>query len=113
MLKVCLGERGTGEPDDKKVSEIEGWILGRRSPIVETPRTAYSAATDPELTDWLRWASESRGASMFIRTIAEAATIADLPQYALLRTVLLELKRRSARPPSASQPDSRVDSALQ
>jgi hypothetical protein len=34
---------------------------------------------------------------MFIRTIAEAATIADLPHYNLLRPVLLELKRRRPR----------------
>jgi hypothetical protein len=54
----------------------------------------YSAATDAELTDWLRWASESGGASSFIRTIAGAAFMADLPHYALLRPVLLELKRQ-------------------
>src|SRR5260370_41547626 len=37
-------------------------------------------------------ASESGEVPMFIRTIAEAAIIADLPHYNLLRTVLLELK---------------------
>jgi hypothetical protein len=30
---------------------------------------------------------------MFLRTIAEAAFLADLPNHALLRPVLLELKR--------------------
>ena len=29
MLQVCLGQREPGEPDDRKVREIEGWILGR------------------------------------------------------------------------------------
>lgn len=56
----------------------------------------YSANTDPDLHDWLRWASESGETPNFIRTIAEAALIADLPNYALLRPVLLELKRRNS-----------------
>jgi hypothetical protein len=54
----------------------------------------YSANTDPELTDWLRWAFESGEAPSFIRAIAEAALIADLRNYSLLRPVLLELKRQ-------------------
>jgi hypothetical protein len=53
-----------------------------------------SASTDPELADWLRWASESDEVSTFVRTIAEAAFLADLPNYALLRPVLLKSKRR-------------------
>jgi hypothetical protein len=57
----------------------------------------YSANTDPELTLWLRWASESGEVSSFIQTVAEAAAIADLPHYALLRPVLLELKRETPR----------------
>lgn len=54
----------------------------------------YSANTDPDLADWLRWASQSHEVPMFVQTVAEAATIADLPNYALLRPVLLELKRQ-------------------
>jgi hypothetical protein len=54
----------------------------------------YSANTDPELTDWLRWASESHEVPMFVRTVAEAAFLADSPNYALLRPVLLKLKRQ-------------------
>jgi hypothetical protein len=54
----------------------------------------YSANTDPELTDWLRWASESGETPGFVRVINETASIADLPHYALLRLVLLELKRQ-------------------
>jgi hypothetical protein len=53
----------------------------------------YYASTDPELTDWLRWADESGEVPNFIQTVAEAAFLADLPQCALLRPVLLELKR--------------------
>jgi len=30
-LQVCLGQREPGEPDDREVPEIEGWILGRES----------------------------------------------------------------------------------
>ena len=56
----------------------------------------YSANTDPDLRDWLRWASESGEAPSFVRAIAEAAFIADLANYALLRPVLLELKRRNS-----------------
>lgn len=29
MLQVCLGQRGTGEPDEHIILAIEGWILGR------------------------------------------------------------------------------------
>jgi hypothetical protein len=53
-----------------------------------------SASTDLELRDWLRWASESGSTPVFVRTVAEAALIACSPDYALLRPVLLELKRR-------------------
>jgi len=55
-----------------------------------------SAYTDPELQDWLRWASESGNTLSFVRTVAEAAFIACSPDYDLLRPVLLELKRRYA-----------------
>lgn len=54
----------------------------------------YSANTDPELTDWLRWSSERGEVPCFVQTIAGAASIADMPNYAMLRPVLLELKRR-------------------
>jgi hypothetical protein len=57
----------------------------------------YSANTDPELTDWIRWVCESGEVPCFVQTIAEAASIADLPQYALLRPVLLELMRQRPR----------------
>jgi hypothetical protein len=54
----------------------------------------YSAHTDTELADWLRWASESGKAPSFVRALAEAAFLADSPNYALLRPVLLERKRQ-------------------
>jgi hypothetical protein len=53
-----------------------------------------SANTDPELSQWLRWASESGNTPMFVRKVAEAALIACMPDYELLRPVVLELKRR-------------------
>ena len=31
MLQVCLGRREPGEPNDRGVREIEGWILGWES----------------------------------------------------------------------------------
>ncbi len=57
----------------------------------------HSVYDDPDLTDWLRWADESGEVPMFVQTVAEAAFLADLPHYALLRPVLLELKRERPR----------------
>jgi hypothetical protein len=31
MLQICLGQRDSGEPDDKTIRETEGWILGRQA----------------------------------------------------------------------------------
>ena len=53
-------------------------------------------STDGELYDWLRWAEES--GSSFLKTTAEAALIADLGHYNLLRPVLLERKREWPKP---------------
>ena len=53
-----------------------------------------SARTDPELSKWLRLASEQGHTPAFDRTVAEAARMACMPDYVLLRPVLLELKRR-------------------
>ena len=40
MLQVCLGQRASGEPDDKVIREIEGWILGRaHSDAAALPRS--------------------------------------------------------------------------
>jgi hypothetical protein len=93
MLQICLGQRGPGESQDEMIRDIEGWILGRQSQPIEDAPMRYSAATDPELSDWIRWASESGEVPRFDRTVAGAALIADLPHYALLRPVLLKLKR--------------------
>ena len=53
-----------------------------------------SANTDPELSQWLRWATESGDTPMFVRKVADASLIACSPDYVLLRPVLVELKRR-------------------
>jgi hypothetical protein len=53
-----------------------------------------SPHNDPELSQWLRWASEQRSTPTFVGTVAEAARIARSPDYVLLRPVLLELKQR-------------------
>jgi hypothetical protein len=58
----------------------------------------YSVYDDPELTDWLRWAFESGEVPKFVQTVAEAAFLADTSHYALLRPVLLELKRERPHP---------------
>jgi hypothetical protein len=54
----------------------------------------HSANTGPELSQWLRWASERGNTPMFVRTVAEAARMACIPDYVLLRPVLAERKRR-------------------
>jgi len=56
--------------------------------------TNCSAHTDPGLREWLRWASEGGSTPMFARTTAVAALMACIPDYLLLRPVLVELKRR-------------------
>jgi len=55
-----------------------------------------SPAADVELHDWLRWAEEN--GNSFLKTTAEAALIADLKHYNLLRPILLELKRVWPKP---------------
>jgi hypothetical protein len=87
MLQVLFGHREPGEPNDCVTRNIEGWILGRE-------KTLHSATTDPELEPWLRWACEDGNVPSFVRAIAEAAFMACLPDYQLLRPVLLELKRQ-------------------
>ena len=52
-----------------------------------------SARTDPELSQWLRGASERGNLPVFVRTVAEVALMACSPDYALLRPALVELKR--------------------
>jgi hypothetical protein len=54
----------------------------------------HSPHDDPELSQWLRWASEQGSTPMFVRTVAEAALMACMPDYVLRRPVLVELKRR-------------------
>jgi hypothetical protein len=53
-----------------------------------------SANTDPKLRSWLGWAAEGGNTPMFVRTVADAALIACIQEYELLRPVLIELKRR-------------------
>ncbi len=31
MLQVCLGQRSPGEPNDRVIRQVEGWILGREN----------------------------------------------------------------------------------
>lgn len=59
--------------------------------------TIHSADTHPELSPWLRWASDSANAPMFVRRVAEAALIACSPDYVLLRPDLIGLKKRYLR----------------
>ncbi len=56
-----------------------------------------SAYTDNELRDWLVWSS-SANVSSFLRAISEAAMVADLKHYNLLRPTLLELKKEWPKP---------------
>jgi hypothetical protein len=58
----------------------------------------YSGNDDPDLRNWLRWAVEGGDVPTFVRAVAEAASIADLKHYALLRPVLLELMQEYPQP---------------
>jgi hypothetical protein len=51
-----------------------------------------SAATDPDLGEWLRYQSEH--GSIFLKSIADAAFCACAPDYVTLRPVLIELRKR-------------------
>ena len=51
---------------------------------------------DVELLGWLRWAEE-QGTS-FLRKLAEAAMIADIPHYRQLRPVLIAMKKECPKP---------------
>jgi len=57
-----------------------------------------SANTDPELRDWLRWASELGNTPAFVRLVADAACLACSPDFEMLRPVLVELKRLQPQP---------------
>ncbi len=59
-----------------------------------------SAYADPELHDWLAWAEEH--GSNFMRALAEAALVADIKHFNLLRPVLLKLKQEETRPAISS-----------
>ncbi len=59
-----------------------------------------SGLTDPELRDWLRWASEGGKVPSFVCTVTQAALVACIPDYELLRLVPVEMKRLNT-PPSA------------
>jgi hypothetical protein len=58
------------------------------------PPPGPAAPDDPELFGWLCWASGAGHVPSFVRVLAEAAACACTSDYALLRPVLLELKRR-------------------
>jgi hypothetical protein len=65
--------------------------------MVKDPKVPpCSACTDTELHGWLRWAEES--GSSFLKATAEAALIADLKHYNLLRPVLLDLRDMYPKP---------------
>jgi hypothetical protein len=53
-----------------------------------------AAPDDPELFGWLSWASRGGHVPSFVRVLAEAAACACAGDYALLRPVLLEMRRR-------------------
>jgi hypothetical protein len=54
-----------------------------------------SVYEDTELYDWLRWAEEN--GTSFLRRIADAAFVADLKNYNLIRPALLKLKEANPR----------------
>jgi len=58
------------------------------------PPPGPGALDDPELARWLQWATRGGNVLSFVSGVAEAAAYACANDYALLRPVLIELKRR-------------------
>jgi len=58
------------------------------------PSSMNSAETAPELRQLLPWTSDRSSTSIFVRTVAEAALMASLPDHEPLQLVFIELKRR-------------------
>jgi hypothetical protein len=58
------------------------------------PEPGSAALADPELSQYLHWASKGGNVPSFVRKVLEAAFFACASDYALLRPVLLELKRQ-------------------
>jgi len=58
------------------------------------PEPGQAALDDPGLRDWLRWASQGGSVPSFVGRVVKAAICACESDYALLRPVLVELKRR-------------------
>jgi len=56
----------------------------------------YTANNDNELHGWLIWADQH--GTNFLRKLVEAAMTADIPNYLLLRPVLIELKKEWPKP---------------
>jgi hypothetical protein len=65
-------------------------------PKTQGAKLMISPATDEELYGWLHRV-ETNGPG-FLRAMAEAALLADLKHYSLLRPVLLELKKEWPKP---------------
>jgi hypothetical protein len=42
-LQVCVGQRAPGEPDDREIRDIEGWILSREFDDALAIHTAASS----------------------------------------------------------------------
>lgn len=58
------------------------------------PSPSLAAPDDPELSDWLCWASRGGNVPFFVRALVEAALCACGREYEMLRPVLLDLKGR-------------------
>jgi hypothetical protein len=69
------------------------------------PPPGPGALDDPELFGWLHWASRGGNVPSFVRTLVEAAIYACTSDYALLRPMLLELKRRYPEPEPGKPPN--------
>ena len=53
----------------------------------------YSANNDPELADWLRWASESGEVPSFIQHSRRGRVLRGMDNYPLLRLVAFGMRR--------------------
>jgi hypothetical protein len=62
-----------------------------------------SVYEDEDLIRWVRW-GESGKAGSFIQTVCEAALVADIRHYLVLRPALLEFMRQHPMEPPSTHP---------
>ena len=83
------------QANNREITERRG-NLSMQDTLQQSRKAAIDLDASHASMEQLRWAEEN--GSSFLKATAEAALIADLKHYNLLRPVLLELKKEWPRP---------------